>query len=168
MESFDFLAWKDAMQKQAALFQVWFDSHEKVATVRPETGWSPAEVLEHLCLVELGVHQRLKTALQPLDASEKLGASKIRHFLVVRRDIKVDAPENLQPQGKWNNWKEAMTAFTANRNALFAAIESGDIQPTSMGMVHPRLGEMSVTDWLYFLNSHAERHWHQLQEAVSQ
>lgn len=167
MESFDKESWSEAMSEQTSRLQQWFQKHDQQVATKPASGWSPVEVLEHLNLVERGVHHRLKTSLQPIDAEEKVGASKLKHVLITKRDVKVDAPESVKPQGIWKDWKMGIEAFITNRKALIDAVENGEIKPSAMGMMHPRLGEMSVTDWLYFLHSHAERHWHQLQEAIS-
>ncbi len=168
MESFDVKRWSDALKEQTQQWEEWFKTHPNLIKVKHENAWSPEEVLEHLALVETGVRKRLKTSLVQLDAPEKLGEGKIKHILVNKRAMKVDSPELLKPRNTWNHWEETLQAFKENRDALVQDLETGTIVPASMGMVHPRLGEMSVTDWLYFIHSHAERHWHQVQEVTAQ
>lgn len=167
MESFDVLSWSKSMATQLSQWETWFNQHQEQVHKKSGEAWSPAEVLEHIALVEMGVSYRLKTAVVPIDASEKLGAGKLAHVLVTRRDVKVNAPDNTKPKNTWATWEETLQVFAKSRRQLLEDVENGTIKPVSMGMVHPRLGEMSVTDWLYFLHSHAERHWHQLQETLA-
>ncbi|RYY90933.1 MAG: DinB family protein [Chitinophagaceae bacterium] len=132
-----------------------------------EGKWSPLQALEHIFLTEqlvIGLVQR-PSELQH-DAETVHGDSKIHHLVVNKREFKREAPERLQPAGRFSDLASFETAFHAQRQALREALQHSTIVCDKRMFPHPALGNMTVADWLYFLAHHTQRHLEQLKEQI--
>lgn len=76
------------------------------------------------------------------------------------------APEALLPKGEVTDVDAFKKRFQEQRKELKEDIENGKLIIDNRTRKHPRLGEMTVSDWLYFLISHTERHVEQIGELV--
>ncbi|TCJ13975.1 DinB family protein [Flaviaesturariibacter flavus] len=134
----------------------------------PEGCWTPLQVLEHICLTEALITSLLqRPSEEQHDNPEVYGASKLRHLIVGKRDIKRTAPDRLQPGGELLSLAGFEERFTRQRETLKAAISGGALPIDRRLFPHPALGNMTVSDWLYFLVNHTERHVEQLKEIAS-
>jgi hypothetical protein len=131
----------------------------------PETGWSVAQVLEHLHIVECGVTRlfvrRLERArvegLAPETETGSLLGSLDRLDLVGRSDP-LPSPELVRPGGSLSAGT-AIDALADSRRALRAALEAGD--GFALGQVsapHALFGPLTLYEWLLFLGQHEARH----------
>jgi hypothetical protein len=134
--------------------------------------WSPAEVLEHLRIVELGVVKLLRK-LVPTAKANGLGAesdtSSIRHLLDDRHqlygDVKLEAPEMVRPVNVDPHTVRA--ALEESRRALREAVALAD--GLALGEVtfpHPRLGTLNLYEWILFIPLHERRHLGQIRRAL--
>lgn len=136
---------------------------------KPEKGWSIAEVLEHICMTELSVCKRIgKPSEKTSEASTIYGNEKIEKILVGYRDRKVTAPDFLEPQGAITTVEEFEAVFTAQRNRLKEDLTSGKLIVDNKVHLHPRLGEMTMSDWLNFLIHHTQRHLEQVKDLLNE
>ncbi|RYZ21328.1 MAG: DinB family protein [Chitinophagaceae bacterium] len=134
----------------------------------PESCWSPLQVFEHICLTEAMVSGLLQRPTEEQHEHDEVhGASKLRHLIVGKREIKRTAPDRLQPRGEIGSLAAFEARFTAQRDALKEAIRSGALKVDRRLFPHPALGNMTVSDWLYFLVHHTERHVEQLKETTA-
>ena len=137
------------------------------ATKLPEKGWSALQVLEHIVLVDNSV---LALLLKPRVANlelpkEHFGAEKLRGILIdTRSTSKIESPEAFHPRGLFKNLNEVKKAFEKIRNNFKNVIESGELVLDGAQFKHPRLGEMTVRDWLNFIALHNERHLEQIKQ----
>jgi hypothetical protein len=138
--------------------------------VRPsEDGWSCAEVLEHLAMVERGVARVVarragRARDEGLRAEDQTGSvlgwldgSAIRDDTVRR-----DAPEIVRPAAA-TTAAEALEALAASRASLFDSMRLAD--GLALGDVkhdHLALGEINLYQWLLFVGMHEGRHAAQL------
>ena len=131
-------------------------------------GWSAANVVEHLAIVESRmagilssrIREERESGLASETGSEPLVLEMTR---ISDRSTRVQAPDFAIPTGL-----EATSAWTQLEiatAALRAMIISGDgLSLTNVIQPHSRLGPMSVYQWIAFLAAHESRHAAQIRE----
>lgn len=135
---------------------------------KPANDWSIAQVLEHICMTELSVCKRIsKPSDKVNEAATIYGNQKMEKILVGYRDRKVLAPDFLEPKGKITTIEEFEKIFTAQRNRLKDDLSSGRLVIDNKVYLHPRLGEMTISDWLFFLIYHTQRHLEQIKDLLN-
>lgn len=134
-------------------------------TKRINGGWNPLEIAEHLAVTERGIIMMLQRPSEARsDNTELFGAEKLNKMLVEMRSRKVVAPEGLHPKGRYVDAAGVTEALTAQRLKLKEALSEGKVAVDNRTFMHPRLGEMTVSDWLNFIVSHAYRHIAQIKD----
>jgi DinB family protein len=137
-------------------------------------GWSVAEILEHLRMVEAGV-ARLIAKRAGRAREEGLGEEKSTESVLPsfnQHQAKLDstimqAPTTVQPRSNVGI-QEALEGLESSREALRAAAEAasnlslGDIKHT-----HPLLGELDLYQWLIFVGQHEGRHRKQIERTLN-
>jgi hypothetical protein len=139
----------------------------------PADGWSVAEIIEHLRLVESGIARLItKRAGQARDAGlgeEKSTASVMPTFDRINTTLQsavMQAPATVQPRANVDI-SEALEGLESSREALRAAVVSasglslGEIKHT-----HPLLGELDLYQWLIFVGQHEGRHKRQIERTL--
>jgi len=136
-------------------------------------GWSVAEILEHLRMVESGIARlitkRVGQAREAGLGEEKSTASVMPTF--ARYSAALDgavmqAPAAVQPRANVDIG-EALEGLDSSREALRAAVVSasglslGEIKHT-----HPILGELDLYQWLIFVGQHEGRHKKQIERTL--
>jgi len=158
------------------------DLHQSFAGVpgdrlcqRPSAGgWSVAEILEHLTMVESGVARLItkrvgrarEAGLGEEKSTESVLASFNQHS--ARLDTAVmQAPATVQPRINVDI-SEALEGLESSREALRAAavaatgLSLGEIKHT-----HPLLGELDLYQWLIFVGQHEGRHKKQIERTLN-
>ena len=126
---------------------------------KPAQGWSVLEVLEHVCLTERGIFAMLgRPGTQQHSEEELYGAQRIKQVMVHERGKKMEAPEGLKPKGKISDLESFESLLRAQREKLKEDLLAGRIAVDTRVFKHSYLGEMTISDWLYFVIHHAERH----------
>ncbi len=146
--------------------------------IRPAADrWTAAENLSHLAVVEqsagrlFSVHARqLREAGAPADttsdATEVIAA--FARFSVHLRNQRLQAPDRVAPVAD-ASFDEALSQLAETRVRLLEAIHKANGLP--LGTVtapHPRLGEITLYEWLLMIARHEARHTGQLQELMAQ
>jgi hypothetical protein len=132
----------------------------------PES-WSVAEIVGHLYLVEQSVTTRIESGLRDLRAAaEETECDSVMHVLDrfrITEVIKpVEAPEFLRPRAI-SSPGELRASLASSRTALFEILRAADGR--ALGAVtspHPRLGDLTLYQWILFLGQHEERHIRQI------
>jgi uncharacterized damage-inducible protein DinB len=154
------------LDEQRAVLRDVVDTVPPAARERrpPDGGWSVANILEHLAIVE----QRIGTFLASMIATAKMeglaaetSSEPLLPTLGVERvlnlDEKVLAPDPLQPTGL-----DAAAAWAALEQAgatLRAAVRSGDgFALGTLVRKHPFFGPITVYQWIAFVGAHEARH----------
>ncbi|HEV7230504.1 MAG TPA: DinB family protein [Bacteroidia bacterium] len=125
--------------------------------------WNGLQILEHVCMTEKVVCKLVsKPSDQIHESAELFGPGKMNHLVVTKRAIKVKAPEMLNPKGDIQDLEAFEQLFTAQRNELKENLMQGTIPVDNRIHKHPYLGEMTISDWLYFMIAHTQRHLEQI------
>jgi len=136
-------------------------------------GWSVAEILEHLRLVESGiarlVTKRVRQARESGLGEEKSTTSVLPSFdqfsAALERAV-LQAPATVQPPANIDI-NDALDGLESSREALRGAVVSatglslGEIKHT-----HPILGELDLYQWLIFVGQHEGRHKKQIERTL--
>ncbi len=134
-----------------------------------EGNWTVMQLLEHIVLTEKVC---LFILLRPTDklaaTSEIFGQKKLDAFLLNPNGPKFNAPEMLQPKGDIQDVATFEKDFVAERNLLKQKIEAGEIVIDNHTHKHPALGEMTISDWLYFDILHTQRHLAQIKRMLAE
>jgi hypothetical protein len=146
---------------------------ERLCRRADPSGWSVAEILEHLRMVESGV-ARLITKRVAKAREEGLGeetatSSVMSSFAPHAAKLEsgqLEAPALVRPPANVDI-SEALEGLETSREALRAAVVSadglaiGDIKHT-----HIVLGELDLYQWLIFVGHHEERHRKQIERTL--
>ncbi len=145
--------------------------------VRPAPDrWSAAEVLAHLAKVEgssgklFSVHARqLRESGAPLETSDDARAiiDGFTRFPMHVRTRMIKAPELVMPD-EHSDFDDAVRALAASRARLLEAIVKADgLALGSVSAAHPRLGPLTMYEWLLMIARHEARHAEQLDEIAA-
>lgn len=138
---------------------------------RPDAGrWTACEILEHLALTEWSVVEfvrgtlltwpRAGTAQPRTPDAEVLRAA-------ADRTVRLEAPERLQPLGRWSRPGVVCASIEAARDEAIALATASSEALRARFAPHPHFGMLDGAQWLLFLAGHAERHAAQLQAMVA-
>lgn len=150
---------------------------EATRHVRPAPDrWSAAEVLGHLAKVEassgklFSVHARqLRESGAPLETSDDARSiiDGFTRFPLHTRTRLVEAPAIVQPEAD-SDFEDAVHALEVSRARLLDAIGKADgLALGSVSAAHPRLGPLTMYEWLLMIARHEARHAEQLDELAA-
>lgn len=136
-------------------------------------GWSVAEILEHLRMVESGVARlitkRVGQAKEAGLGEEKSTASVLpsfdRYSAMLEKAV-MQSPATVLPRANIDI-SDALEGLESSREALRAAVVSatglslGEIKHT-----HQILGELDLYQWLIFVGHHEGRHKKQIERTL--
>lgn len=134
--------------------------------------WSILECAEHVYLVNCNVSKIISTP-NLLDKVENkpvelFGEGKLNHLLVNKRAVlKIPAPDYVVPKGVFKTLQDANHQFNAVISDIITQLDKTDITKDTQTINHFRLGEMTKTDWIYFMFAHTNRHLLQVEEIKS-
>jgi hypothetical protein len=126
--------------------------------------WSIGEVAEHIALSEVSLFQLItEKAMKSEPAAERKAASREadEQFVARIRDRskKGNAPDFLQPAGKWPTPEALIADFKKNRENTIAYAET-----TQDDLRGHEAMNLRGWQWLLLISAHAERHVAQINE----
>jgi hypothetical protein len=137
-------------------------------------GWSVAEILEHLRMVEAGVARLIeKRAGRAREAG--LGEDKSTESVLPSFDqhsarldnLAMQAPATVQPRANVDI-SEALEGLESSREALrAAAVVASGLSLGEIKQTHPLLGELDLYQWLIFVGQHEGRHRKQIERTLN-
>ncbi len=137
-------------------------------------GWSVAEILEHLTMVESGVARLItkrvgrarEAGLGEEKSTESVLPSFDRHR--ARLDTAVmQAPATVQPRANVDI-SEALEGLESSRDDLrAAALAANGLSLGEIKHTHPLLGELDLYQWLIFVGQHEGRHKKQIERTLN-
>ncbi len=128
---------------------------------RSGTGWSAAQILEHLIRVERSTLGAIQTA----PPSPETNQERDRLVgLARRRTRKVESPPFARPTGEPIPREELMGRFATARDASLAWLDDPLVDHRQHAQPHPFFGILDGYQWLLFLAAHGDRHLEQLKE----
>ncbi|MFT5337928.1 MAG: hypothetical protein ACJAY8_001475 [Sphingobacteriales bacterium] len=162
----DFQKYCQDLQSNTEQLVNYLQSHVSAeqGKVKPPSGWSVLEIVEHLFLTEKVVMKVIQTEGEITDTEELFGDGKMEHLLLNKREVKIDAPAFVKPRGLFSTMEEALDAWKTQRDYLVQRISKEKIKADKRAFKHPFLGDMTVADWLYLIVHHSRRHQLQIEE----
>ena len=135
------------------------------ASLRPGEGrWSVLECIEHIAMAErrfLGWLEKGERLEAP-DTDEQKGPALLARL--TNRSTKAQAPEPVQPAGRFHTLAHALEDFNAARAQTVGFVEAHFPELDSLSARHPFFGLMSGYHLLFFMSGHARRHAEQIRE----
>jgi hypothetical protein len=128
-----------------------------VARSAPER-WSPLETLEHLAVVERGVHRAITSASGsgPTPLRTRALDAVIAGLATLPR--KVSAPGMVTPSGRFGSTGETLQVFRERRITTLDLARALDVEWESHHSPHPLFGPLDIGQWLLLAATHGERH----------
>jgi hypothetical protein len=130
--------------------------------------WSVAEVAEHITVSESALFGLTTQAMKAPATPELLAKTKGKDSLILKaipdRTRRAQAPEMLQPKGKWPTEAATAAAFKEARAQTMTLAKDASKDLRAFAMVNPALQELDTYQWLLFLSAHTERHTRQIEE----
>lgn len=170
----------DARWETVDLLQTTAEEFEAAARAIPEArwnlspgagGWSPAEVIEHLTLVEVSTGKLIAKRLFAEPASEDLlaetaGKDEVLRQRLLDRELKVEAPDFVVPSRRWASREEMLDAFRTAREVTVMNLSDPSRDLRRFIAPHPVAGPLDARQWGLFLGLHLRRHLRQLDEIL--
>ncbi len=161
--------------------------HEKLtATVAPlaeglferqpaDGGWSVAQILQHLCLVEERVSKDLEKAVSRPPRKVSFVKRFVPTSIVSSRLVRVKAPQAVNPEARAESEEvsampgrdEAIANYNRARNDLKNLCAThGEDRFRQIVFKHPFLGEIDGVAAVSFVGYHERRHYKQIREVL--
>ncbi|HXX20755.1 MAG TPA: DinB family protein [Candidatus Acidoferrum sp.] len=138
---------------------------------RPAPGrWTVAENIEHLTFVEGRVLALIQKSLSEGPAPNKRSAFEGKDTAMVAdvagRVTRFQAPEYIQPNGRWPD-DQLLKEFEAARQQTreFASSTGADLR--AHFYTHPVFGDLDLYQWLLLIGAHCDRHRTQSEEVMA-
>jgi hypothetical protein len=131
-------------------------------------GWSIAECAEHIVLTEgllrgMVTDKVLSAAPSAERAAGRRGLDQQVLDMITDRSRKAQAPEPLQPSGKFSSAEVALKQFEIERKqTIHVAKSAQDLR--AHATPHFVFKELDAHQWLLYLSGHTMRHTAQIQE----
>lgn len=132
-------------------------------TVRPAPDrWSPMEALEHLVVVERGIHKAVTAASG--SAPTELRTRQMDAFIAGAGTVTrtLTAPEMVAPTGRFHSVHEALVLFRERRTTTINLARTLDVPWDAHHATHPLLGPLDIGQWFLLAATHVDRHLPQI------
>jgi len=147
-------------------------SAEQAAFRSAQDGWSPSELLEHMCISEERVVGAIGRSLSAAEAEGRpIPPGGIPPVSLDRIEeqarAKFKSPERTQPTGTLSV-PELMERMRVSRDILTAIrprLEVIDVSTVSFP--HPVFGPLNLYEWVLFIGMHENRHLAQIESVMS-
>jgi putative hydrolase of the HAD superfamily len=122
--------------------------------IRPRSGWSVFECIEHVIMAEERYLSWLAEG-KPI-APQRDSDKELRLFSMMRsRLTKVQTPEPFRPKGRFVSLAEALTEFGSVRDRSVHAVRDLADNIYCVAATHPRFGEMNGAELVQLMDGHA-------------
>ena len=131
--------------------------------------WSIAETAEHIAVAEQTIWDLvsgkiMKSPPTPEKAAAAKGKDETILTVIPDRSRKAQAPERLQPTGKWPTRAALAKDFEALRTKEIAYVTDTKEDLRNHFEEHPFLKTMDAYQWIIFNGAHCKRHTAQILE----
>jgi DinB superfamily len=163
-------AFKSLQASRDAFLQSISGLSEKQWKFKPAPDrWSIAEVSEHITIAESTIFGFVQGQIMAGPATpDKRAEVKVTDAqimtLVPDRSHKVQAPEFLQPTGRFADHDATVKAFEQARKATMDYVSATNDDLRDHFGPHPLLGPMDAYQWILLISAHSERHTKQIEE----
>lgn len=137
-----------------------------------EGRWSPADCAEHIAVIEAIVLDRVMPGgLQSPADLEKRKTLQHSDTEVLRlgaeRAQKLNAPQPVQPAGRWKTADEILSNISSLRSRTVQLVKSTQEDLRNRFADHPVFGTLDLYQWVLLLGAHMRRHTDQIVEEKS-
>ena len=126
-----------------------------------EGSWSAGQVAEHLLKANSGAVDTLKgktkEAARKPDENEDMIRSIFLDF-----GTKMQSPEAILPSSEPKEQEDMITKHIRTGDALRKIVTAEDLKLLCTDFSLPNMGELTMYEWICFVNCHTKRHTHQL------
>jgi hypothetical protein len=163
-------------ETRAALVACARTMNPSFAQIRPRDGvWSPADVLEHLALVEGNVVKLMTKSIADARAEGIGPAASDASFMrsldrwrVEESEMKVIAPARMTPENS-GSIEESLASLDKSREQLRKIlIDNCDVDLVAIKRPHPLLRELDMYQWALFVAQHEVRHRRQMERTLGE
>ena len=131
--------------------------------------WSIAETAEHIAHTEETIwHLVSEKMMKSPPTPQRRGETQAKDETIVNgvpdRSRKFQAPERLQPTGRWASPEEMLKSFESTRAAEIAYLKETKEDMRSRFEEHPFLKTIDAYQWLLLNGAHGKRHTAQILE----
>jgi hypothetical protein len=134
------------------------------ASARPALGsWSVLECIEHVIALEDRYLGWIANGTEVLP--QRNPQKELRLFATIRsRLTKVEAPDVVRPQGRFDSLAAALAEFKIVRDRSVQVVEERGEALYSIGVKHPHFGDLNAVELIRLMDGHASRHADQIRE----
>jgi hypothetical protein len=159
---------RDAQAEMLALLETL--PPEALHRTAPDGGWTVAQVVEHLQILEDSAGRLIGSMLKQLegtvDTETDAIAPTMARFQVWKPVTKLTAPETVRPAGEAPT-ADCVAKQSAARDRLIGALEQGSGRALHAATFpHPFLGTLSGYQWALLVAQHQRRHLFQIRTIV--
>ncbi|QOY87152.1 DinB family protein [Paludibaculum fermentans] len=134
--------------------------------------WSIMEIAEHIEVTEEKLPQVVVAALKnPATPEKKKADPRQTDYALMKnvplRDQKLQAPESIQPNGRFTNIADIEKAFRTARDRNITYVRETKDDLRDHFSTHPALGELDGLQWYILIAAHTERHVNQMKEVLA-
>ncbi len=135
---------------------------------KTEDDWSPAELIEHIIVLEQLALRQIASAT-PNESRRGKGAHKDLMILegVPARLTKAKAPEFVCPNGRWPDWNVLLGEFGAVRSRVINFAKTAETDLRIHFAPHLFFKDLDQYQWLILIAAHSERHIRQAEEMLA-
>lgn len=138
---------------------------DEQAAVKPaDGGWSALDCLEHVATVETLSLRRLTTQSVELPQEASREREPVLYERIATRNAKVEAPNLVQPKGRYTTISDAVGAFLDARERTVKWLENCAFDLRRRAVEHPALGPASAYEFVIIIAAHTARHARQIHE----
>ena len=124
------------------------------SNVKPRSGWSVLECIEHVVAVEERHLEWISSAVDIVPARD--AEKELRLFSIMRsRLTKVEAPESFLPSGRFATMEAAVTAFQSARDGMVQTVREHGEAIYALGVNHPYFGDINGGELVQLVDGHA-------------
>ncbi len=134
--------------------------------------WSIMEIAEHIEVTEEALPQRVAAAMKaPATPEKKKADPRQTDYAIMKnvplREKKLQAPESIQPKGRFTRIADIEKAFRSARDRNITYIRETKDDLRDHFSPNPAFGDLDGLQWYIFMAAHTERHVNQMKEVLA-
>lgn len=140
-------------------------SEEQFLQKESPSGWSLAEIIEHIIKIDQSVLHGIKHKAQ--DPPETIPKTFLKEKIIKAvsiRSTKVPSPEYGIPEGIFESKEDAINEFKIHRAGIESFVKNTDFPMKRIAFKHFALGLLNGEGWITFMAGHCHRHILQMEE----
>ncbi|MCU7495357.1 MAG: DinB family protein [Ignavibacteria bacterium] len=124
--------------------------------------WSAGDIAEHLYIVESFIGKMITGATRPSNR-DPLQKATLVGTTFNDFEKKFTAAREISPTQNPKDRDEISSKLINNRTLLVNLLKTHDLTVSCLDFIHPKFGELTRAEWIYFIIYHGDRHLHQLE-----